>query len=186
MADAHAANRPSLYHQDSPDGPELFAGYSKEERPLGAYAELVGLYHLAFVMFVAAARATRRPLPQRVSWGDILLVGVATFKMSRLVAKDLVVSPLRAPFSRFEGMEGEGEVKEKPRGTGRQLALGELLTCPFCMATWVAAFLAYGLVLAPHLTRFIASIFTAQSVADFLQLAYGAAAKGVEKQEGSQ
>src|SRR5436305_639619 len=84
-------------------GPDLFAGYSQEERPLVAYAELVGLYNLAFAMFLAAARGAGRPLPRRIAWGDILLVGVATFKLSRLVAKDVVNSPLRAPFTTFEG-----------------------------------------------------------------------------------
>jgi hypothetical protein len=164
--------------------PALFAGYSTEERPLVAYAQLVGLYNLAFALFLAAANRSRRPLPQRVAWGDILLLGVATFKLSRLVAKDLVLSPLRAPFTTFEEMAGEGEVKESPRGRGMQRALGELLTCPFCLATWVAAFLAYGLALAPPLTRFVAGILTAQSVSDFLQLSYGAAAETTQKASG--
>ncbi len=72
--------------EDGKAAPELFAGYSQEERPLIAYSALVGLYHLAFAMFLAAAKGAGRPLPQRVALGDILLVGVATFKMSRLIA----------------------------------------------------------------------------------------------------
>jgi hypothetical protein len=176
-----AARQPSPGGNDGKTAPELFAGYSREERPLVAYTELVGFYHLAFAMFLAAARGAGRPLPQRVALGDILLVGVATFKMSRLVAKDLVTSPLRAPFTTFEGLAGEGEVNEKPRGEGMRRALGELLTCPFCMATWVAAFFAYALVLSPPLTRLIASIFASHALADFLQLAYGAAAESVQK-----
>jgi hypothetical protein len=163
-----------------PDGANPFAGYSREERPLTAYAELMGLYQLAFLMFMLAAKASGRPLPKRVALGDIVLMGVATFKLSRLLAKDLVTSPLRAPFTTFEGLAGEGEVNEKPRGRGMQLALGELLTCPFCVATWVAAFMAYGLTLSPPLTRLIAGIFTSQALADFLQLGYGAAAKSTE------
>jgi hypothetical protein len=170
------AHRPHLPSQDG-----LFAGYSREERPLSAYSELVGLYHIAFAVFLVAAKASDRPLPQRVSLSDILLVGVATFKLSRLIAKDIVTSPLRAPFTTYEGPAGEGEVKEKPRGAGMQLALGELLSCPFCMGTWVAAFFAYALVLNPSLTRFVAGIFTAHALADGLQLAYGAAAEATRK-----
>jgi hypothetical protein len=49
------------------------------------------------------------------------------------------------------------------------------------MATWVAAFFAYALVLSPPLTRLIASIFASHALADFLQLAYGAAAESVQK-----
>jgi hypothetical protein len=68
-----------------------------------------------------------------------------------------------------------------------QRALGELLTCPFCMATWVAAFFAYALVLSPLLTRLIATIFSTHALADFLQLAYGSAAESIRKQsEGQQ
>lgn len=157
------------------------------KRPLAAYGELVGLYNLAFVVFVAATKASGRPLPERLALGDVLLVGVATFKLSRLLARDVVTSPLRAPFTTYEGMAGEGEVNGKPRGEGMQRALGELLSCPFCTGTWVAAFLAYALVLSPPLTRLVAGILSAHALADFLQLAYGAAAIGARKleQDGS-
>jgi uncharacterized protein DUF1360 len=161
----------------------IWKGYSDENRPLTAYAQLVGLYNLALVLFLIAARNAGRPLPKRVRVGDILLLGLATFKLSRLLAKDMVTSPLRAPFTRFVGPAGEGEVNEEPRGEGMQRALGELLTCPFCLGAWVAAFLAYGLVLSPPLTRFLAGILATYAVADFFQLAYGAAAEAVGKKE---
>ncbi len=44
-----------------------------------------------------------RPLPERVSPGDILLLGVATHKLSRLLAKDWVTSFYRAPFTEYQG-----------------------------------------------------------------------------------
>src|SRR5437867_3554311 len=87
-------------------GTDPFRGYSTEKRPLAAYAELVGLYNLAFLVFVAAAKTSGRSLPRRLAPGDILLVGVATFKLSRLLAKDVVTSPLRAPFTTFESLSG--------------------------------------------------------------------------------
>jgi hypothetical protein len=183
-----SAERPPEPRPPEGDGVrDLFAGYSKEERPLVAYAELVGLYNLALAMFLAAAKSAGRSLPQRVALGDILLVGVATFKLSRLMARDLVTSPFRAPFTTFEGLAGEGEVNEKPRGEGMQRALGELFTCPFCLATWVAAFLAYALVLSPPITRLISSILASHALADVLQLGYGAATASVQKlQSGSE
>src|SRR5437763_638475 len=97
------------------EGPlDIWKGYSEEERPLAAYTELVGLYHLALVVFLIAARNTGRPLPRRIPLGDILLLGLATFKLSRLLAKDIVTSPFRAPFTIYQGPAGEGEVAEKP------------------------------------------------------------------------
>jgi hypothetical protein len=55
------------------------------------------------------------------------------------------------------------------------MATGELLTCPYCMGQWVAAGFGVGLVGAPDLTRLVAFIYSAETVADFLQLAYKAA-----------
>jgi len=86
-----------------------------------------------------------------------------------------VTSPLRAPFTTFEGTSGEAELAESVRGTGMRKAVGELVTCPFCLGQWVATALAYGFVLAPRTTRWTCSVFTALTVADFLQLAYAAA-----------
>src|SRR6266568_6180594 len=50
----------------------------------------------------------------------------------RLITKDPVTSPLRAPFTVFEGQEGQAELKEEVRGHGARKAVGELVTCPFC------------------------------------------------------
>jgi hypothetical protein len=107
----------------------------------------------------------------------MLLLGIATHKLSRLLTKDMVTSPLRAPFTVFEGSAGDGEVQEGARGSGLQHALGELVTCPFCFGQWVLAGLAFGLVTRPRQTRFVASLCASLTLADFLQTAYGFAKK---------
>jgi hypothetical protein len=56
-----------------------------------------------------------------------------------------------------------------------RLALGELLSCPFCVGQWVAAGFIYGLVFAPRVTRLVASIFAILTLSDFLHYAYEAA-----------
>src|SRR3954453_15400162 len=80
-----------------------FAGYGGgEEMPLGGYALLMGLYNAAVAgVLVAAHRAGR--LPERIPTRDLLLLGVATHKLSRLITRDWVTSPLRAPFTQYEG-----------------------------------------------------------------------------------
>ena len=60
-------------------------------------------------------------------------------------------------------------------GHGLRYALGELLVCPYCLAQWVTGAFAIGLVAAPRGTRFVASIYAAQTLSDVLQLAYNAA-----------
>lgn len=150
-----------------------FAGYADEDRPLGSYALLTVLFNAAAAGFFVATSG--RNLPERAGVGDVVLLGTATHKLARLIAKDWVTSFLRAPFVRYEGSAGPAEVDEKPRGKGLQLALGELLTCPYCIGQWVAAGLAGGLAVRPRETRLIATTFTALTVADFLHLAYKAA-----------
>jgi hypothetical protein len=92
--------------------------------------------------------------------------------VSRVVAKDRVTAPLRAPFTEFQEEGGPGEVEEKPRGRGLRRAIGELLVCPFCLGQWVATAALAGFAVAPRATRFLCSIFAAVTISDFLQIAY--------------
>jgi hypothetical protein len=159
--------------QESDQG--LLAGYKGgEEMPLAGYATLLGIYNAAFAAMLLAAQKSGRDLPERIGYGDILLMGVATHKLSRLITKDMVTSPLRAPFTEYKESAGAGEVNEKSRGEGVQRAIGDLLTCPWCMAPWVAAALGFGFIFKPRITRIISSVFTAVTVSDFLQHTYGA------------
>jgi hypothetical protein len=141
-----------------------------EHRPLAGYAALSGTLAAAF-----AAGLVRAPLPERISPQDIVLAGVATHKLSRLLAKDKVTSFLRAPFTEFQEPSGKGEIEEKPRGRGLRLATGELLVCPYCVAQWIAAGFAVGYVRAPRLTRLLAGMYTMYAISDGLQFAYLAA-----------
>lgn len=154
----------------------LTAHYSPgQERPLGAYAALVGTFATSLVASIALLKASGRELPDRTRPGDIVLIGVATHKLSRLIAKDRVTSFLRAPFTRFQESSGQGEVEEEPYGQGLRLAIGELLVCPYCLTTWVAAGFTLGELAAPRSTRLLRSILVAQTISDFLQAAYRAA-----------
>ncbi len=146
-----------------------------QERPLGSYAILTGAYGTIFTGSFIALRARGHQLPERLGAADLLLVGVATHKLSRLLAKDKVTSFLRAPFTQFQEASGQGEVEEQPCGHGLRLAVGELLVCPYCLAEWVATGLTLGLIGAPRLTRLDSTVFVAHTISDFLQVAYRAA-----------
>ncbi len=160
-----------------PDLGNPFAGYGDQQKPLTSYAILVGLFNAAFAAFLLATKRTKQDRPERIGLADIALFGLATHKVSRIVAHDWVVSPLRAPFTEYDQSIGAGEVSEKPRGRGMQRALGELLTCPWCLGPWVASGFTYGLVLAPRATRILGSMFTLVTISDFLHHVYGAAKK---------
>jgi hypothetical protein len=92
-----------------------------------------------------------------------------------------VSSPLRAPLARFDEETGMGEVNESVRGHGVQRAAGELATCPFCAAIWVATGLTAGVVFAPRLTRLMATMLTAVATSDTLQIGYDAAREWIKK-----
>jgi hypothetical protein len=151
----------------------LGADYARdaEHRPLAGYAAISG----AFAAALAAALLSGRPLPERIDARDLLLAGVATHKVSRLIAKDKVTSFLRAPFTRFQEPAGHGELEEAARGCGLRFATGELLVCPYCLAQWVAGAFTVGYVHAPRVTRLLATMWAMHAIADALQLAYAAA-----------
>lgn len=145
-----------------------FDGYGDGEHPLAGYAALIGLYNALFAAGLVLARRTGLRLPECLGPADVLLLGVGTFRLSRLLSNDSVTSALRAPFTEFEEPAGSGEVNERPRGTGLRKAVGELLTCPFCVGQWVASAPAFGMVFAPRVTRFVAAICATMTLADWL------------------
>jgi hypothetical protein len=98
-----------------------------------------------------------------------------------MIAKDPVTSPLRAPFTRFRGTSGPAELAEEVRGHGGpRHALGELLTCPFCLAQWLGTAYAAGLVFAPGFTRLAGATMTAVAGSDWLQLGYATLQQAAE------
>jgi uncharacterized protein DUF1360 len=148
------------------------AGYAPaDDRPLAAYAVLTGAFFSALAGSLAAARRSGREI-DRPGLADVALAGLATQKVSRLIARDKVTSFLRAPFTRFQDKAGQGELEEAPRGSGMRLAIGELLVCPYCMAQWVSGGVAAGWILAPRTTRLLTAMWAAQALADGVQLAY--------------
>jgi hypothetical protein len=160
--------------QGAEDG--VFGGYAPppERPPFAAYAGFAAAFNVAFGAVLAAAGRSGR-LPERVEPSDVVLVGVATHKLTRLITKDRVMAFARAPFTEYQEPGGPGEVEEKPRGNGLRRAIGELLACPYCLGLWTSAGMHTGLLYAPRVTRTVASTFTALALADFLQIAYKAA-----------
>ncbi len=151
-----------------------------EPRPLGADLGAMGVYVGLVSAAAAAVRASGRELPERIPPGDVALLTVATFRLARRIAKDPVTAPLRAPFVRFEGPSGHAEVAEEVREHGGvKHAVGELLTCPFCLAQWVGTGFVFGYVSAPRATRLAALTMTMIAGSDVLQFAYDAIQNGL-------
>ncbi len=152
---------------------EVTEGYGGgDEMPLGGYAQLIAIFGGTVGVLAVAMALFGRRLPDRMPAADVLLLAVGTHKLSRLLTVDFVTSPLRAPLTEYVGTAGTGEVTERSRGRGLQRAAGDLLTCPWCFDWWVATGLGGAYLIAPRLTRFVATLLTAVTAADFLHLAY--------------
>jgi len=145
---------------------------SHAETPMRDYAALVALFNGLLATALLARKCSREPLPERVEPKDIALFALATQKLSRVITKEKVTSAFRAPFTEVEGKGGPGEIEERAKGRGLRRAIGELLTCPFCLGTWIASGFIYGYVFTPRISRILASIFAVSGLADFLQQLY--------------
>jgi hypothetical protein len=151
-----------------------YAGYAEpgERPPFAAYATLAALFNAAMAAGVAGAKRSGRELPERIETRDIVLTGVATHKLSRLLSKDRITAFARAPFTEFQQPGGPAEVEERARGQGWRRSIGELLICPYCLGMWISGAFNLGLVVAPRGTRFTTSVLTGLTISDFLQIAY--------------
>jgi hypothetical protein len=141
------------------------------DRPLGAYLGGIALYSSATTALGLLARSQQRSLPTPTPF-EVVLLAAATHKFTRLVTKESITSAIRAPFTEYQGVSGPAELHEEVRGDGVRHAIGELVTCPFCMAQWTATSFTYGLIFAPRATRLVAMALAAVAGSDFLQLGY--------------
>ncbi len=94
------------------------------KKPYPAYALITATYLGLYGGFVALAQRKGRPLSQSISSLDLVLLGLATLRLSRLAAWDEVTSFLRLPFVQHrpeDKVEGE---QQEPRGRGLLRALG--------------------------------------------------------------
>lgn len=104
----------------------------------------------------------------QVSTMDLVLLIFSTYRLGRLIAYDRVMEPFRQFFTRtVPDSTGAGESVEA-KGEGLQQALGQLICCPICAGTWVAALLTYFLYLFPGPTHVFLVMTTAIGGAELL------------------
>jgi hypothetical protein len=140
-----------------------------QKPPHSAYALIIAVY-LTFFSLVAALAGRQRKLPKQFPPGrDLLILGLATFRLSRLVAHDRVTSVFRLPFVE----EGKGEeqiegTKEQPKGRGFQLAVGQLFNCSWCTSMWAGTFNLAAYTLFPGIGRLFLLALSTSGIAEML------------------
>lgn len=144
---------------------------TKPKPPYGAYAGILGTFMAGLAAAGGLAKVLGRD-PRESTPLDLAVLGLATFKAARTVARDDVMSFLREPF--VEGTAKEGADDPVATGDVRQ-AIGELVTCSRCVGTWIAASLAGTQVIAPRFGRMLTWTLAGAGVNDWLQAGFSAA-----------
>lgn len=87
-----------------------------------------------------------------ITWFELLILALASFRLTRLVVYDTITEFLRKPFHKTvveELPDGSIESFIEIKGNGFRYWIGELISCYWCTGVWVAVFLYSGFVLYP-------------------------------------
>ena len=127
------------------------------------YAALNGVWAALMTGLVLTTREDAPPA------GELPVLGLATFAMSKALAKEKVGTWARAPLVE-EGAEGR-----RPKGRRLRYAVGELVTCTRCLGTWSSLALVGLRVARPREGRIVANVLAAAALNDWLQAGFSLA-----------
>jgi hypothetical protein len=126
------------------------------------YAALSAGYGTLLGALVLGARQGAYPVDR----GEIPALGLATFALSKLIAKEKVETWVREPFVE-ETPDGR-----RPKGTGMRFAIGELLSCTRCVGAWSSLALVGLRVTRPREARVVTAVLASSALNDFLQTGF--------------
>jgi hypothetical protein len=129
------------------------------------YALINALYATLFagVVYATRERAREQPLELR----ELVPLSLATFAVSKMIAREKVGVWVREPF-----VEHEGAVPQRPQGRRLRRAVGELVTCTRCVGAW-SALGVVGLRMArPEAGRNVATVLAVSAANDWLQASF--------------
>ncbi|MCM3690188.1 DUF1360 domain-containing protein [Neobacillus niacini] len=101
-----------------------------------------------------------------------ILLGLACFRLTRLIVFDKITEFLRQPFFdeiAEENEDGTVEVYYLPKSTPIKKFIGELLSCYWCTGVWISAGVVTGYFFLPALFVPIILVFAVAGMAAFLE-----------------
>ncbi len=107
-----------------------------------------------------------------MNWFFLVLLGLATFRLTRLLVYDKITAFIRAPFHEIrEEVNSEGSMEHVlyVKGTGIRAFLGELLSCHWCTGVWCAIVLYLGSLFFPAVFHPIAYILAIAAIGALLE-----------------
>jgi hypothetical protein len=133
-------------------------------------------------MLAALLGATARGAKPGPAGAELPIFGLATFTVTKALAKEKVGAWAREPL-----VEDDGDGEHHPRGRGVRYVLGELVTCPRCLGTWSSLGLIGLRVARPREGRIVAGILATAAINDVLQSGFTLlCAKANATQSGAQ
>ncbi len=133
------------------------------------YTSLTGIFMGLFALFTFT-RGRKHDLVE-IKPFDLVQLGLASYRLGRMVSYDKVFEAYRAPFTRTVPDPSGEDMTVVPRGKGTRSAIGELIACPICAGTWIAAGLVYALNLFPSATRTFLAIASSIGLAEVINAA---------------
>ena len=130
------------------------------------YVALTGLFVAllgAFSLF-----QHRKGKPDEFKALDLAMLGLATFRLGRLVAYDKVFETERLAFTQTVPHESGAGDTVVAAGTGARQAIGELIACPICAGTWISAVLIYALGVVPGPARIFLRVMAAMGLVEVI------------------
>jgi Protein of unknown function (DUF1360) len=132
------------------------------------YAALSAGYGALTGALLVATRA-RRDVGDPIRPGELPVMGLATFALAKLVAKEKVDSWVREPF-----LEERPDGERRPKGRRLRYAVGELLSCTRCVGSWSALGLVGMRLLRPAEARVVLPVLALAAANDWLQTGFTA------------
>jgi hypothetical protein len=126
------------------------------------YATLSAGYGALLGAVVLGARQHPDPLLRE----EIPALALATFALSKLVAKEKVETWVREPF-----VEDTPQGR-RPKGTRLRYAVGELLSCTRCIGAWSSLGLVALRVTRPREAKVVTTVLATSALNDFLQTGF--------------
>jgi hypothetical protein len=151
--------------------PAAEAEHADAQIPL--YGVFLLTYCALWILFLLAMAVSGRPWPEEVSGIDLLLLSLATFRLTEIVTEEKVARCIRAPFCErvvVTKPDGTQDYEERPKGQGLRRVAGELILCPWCTGIWIATLLCFFWLLIPGLARVLMTVFAVAAGGLFFQI----------------
>jgi hypothetical protein len=109
----------------------------------------------------------------RMTFFNLFILSLASFRLTRLFVFDKITEFIRAPFFdeiQEENEDGEVEVFYLPKKNGMKRFFGELLSCYWCTGIWTAALIVGLFYLYPVFATPVILILAVAGLAAIVEL----------------